>query len=196
MARTPQPQPPQWKKPRMIFVNSMSDLFHKRIPRAFIDQVFDTMERTNWHIYQVLTKRSSLMRHHDARRYGSRPVPRHIWLGVSVEDAPRAKRIAHLRGIHAPTRFVSFEPLLGPMKALNLQGIAWAIVGGESGPRARPMQTDWAVEIKRVCARDDVAFFFKQWGGARPKSGGRLLEGREWNGFPHRAGIDAPRLTL
>jgi len=129
------------------------------------------------------------MRHHDARRYGSCPVPRHIWLGVSVEDAPRAKRIAHLQGIHAPTRFVSFEPLLGPMEALNLRGIAWAIVGGESGPEARPMQAGWAVKIKRVCARDDVAFFFKQWGAARPKSGRRLLEGREWNGFPHKTSV-------
>lgn len=177
-------QPSRWKKPRMIFVNSMSDLFHKAVPREYIDQVFDAMEAADWHVYQVLTKRSSLMRSYVRGRYGSRPVPTHIWLGVSVEDAAHASRIAHLRGINSEARFISFEPLLGCVGDVDLLGIAWAIVGGESGPRARPMDGAWATAIRDICERDGVAFFFKQWGGQRPKSGGRLLDGEEWNGFP------------
>lgn len=162
----------------------MSDLFHKDIERRFIDRVFDTMERADWHVYQVLTKRSSLMRNYVARRYAGCPVPTHIWLGVSVEDAAHKSRIRHLQDINSPARFISFEPLLGPVGDVHLGGIAWAIVGGESGPRARPMDAGWAIELRDVCRRDDVAFFFKQWGGPRPKSGGRLLDGEEWNGFP------------
>jgi protein gp37 len=177
-------QPSEWKKPRMIFVNSMSDLFHKNIDRFHIDMVFDTMEATDWHVYQVLTKRSSLMRSYVRARYNGRPVPRHIWLGVSVEDAARKSRIEHLRQINSEARFISFEPLLGPIGHVDLKGIAWAIVGGESGPRARPMKHAWATELRIACERFGVAFFFKQWGGARPKSGGRLLDGEEWNGFP------------
>ncbi|QPC45041.1 phage Gp37/Gp68 family protein [Kaustia mangrovi] len=177
-------QPARWKRPRMIFVNSMSDLFHKEIPRDFIDRVFDAMERADWHVYQVLTKRSSLMRNYVAKRYAGRPVPTHIWLGVSVEDAAHTSRICHLQDINSPARFISFEPLLGPIGMVDLEGIAWAIVGGESGPRARPMRSVWATQIRDICQRDGVAFFFKQWGGARPKSGGRLLDGEEWNGFP------------
>ena len=177
-------QPAQWKKPRMIFVNSMSDLFQKEIDRAFVDRVFDTMEAADWHVYQVLTKRSSLMMKYVAARYGGGAVPSHIWLGVSVEDRAHAGRIQHLRNVNSEARFISFEPLLGPIGDVDLTGIAWAIVGGESGPRARPMQAEWATEIRDICKRDGVAFFFKQWGGARPKSGGRLLDGEEWNGFP------------
>lgn len=177
-------QPARWRKPRMIFVNSMSDLFHKDVPRAFIDQVFDAMEAAPWHVYQVLTKRSSLMRAFVRRRYGERAVPAHIWLGVSVEDGAHKGRIEHLRGIDSPARFISFEPLLGPVGLVDLSGIAWAIVGGESGPRARPMEGAWATELRLACERHGTAFFFKQWGGARPKSGGRLLDGEEWNGFP------------
>jgi len=177
-------QPLSWKKPRMIFVNSMSDLFHKEIDRRFIDKVFDTMEAGNRHVYQVLTKRSSLMRDYVRKRYGDNPVPTHIWLGVSVEDSAHKGRIAHLQQIDSPARFISFEPLLGPIGDVDLGGIAWAIVGGESGPRARPMRPEWAVELRDACQQANVAFFFKQWGGPTPKSGGRLLEGEEWNGFP------------
>lgn len=177
-------QPASWKKPRMIFVNSMSDLFHKKIDHEHIDKVFDAMEAADWHVYQVLTKRSSQMRNYIRRRYLGRAVPTHIWLGVSVEDAAHKGRIAHLQQIDSEARFISFEPLLGPIGPVDLAGIAWAIVGGESGPRARPMAPSWAVELRDQCEAARVAFFFKQWGGARPKSGGRLLEGEEWNGFP------------
>jgi protein gp37 len=177
-------QPAQWKKPRMIFVNSMSDLFHKDIDRSHIDKVFDAMEAADWHVYQVLTKRSSLMRNYLRARYAGGPVPAHIWLGVSVEDAAHKSRIDHLRQIDSEARFISFEPLLGAIGEVDLSGVAWAIVGGESGPHARPMHPEWATELRHACERHDVAFFFKQWGGARPKSGGRLLEGEEWNGFP------------
>lgn len=179
-------QPLCWKKPRMIFVNSMSDLFQKEIPRHFIDQVFDTMESADWHIYQVLTKRSSLMLKYVEERYDGRKVPTHIWLGVSVENRAHIGRIRHLQKINSEARFISFEPLLGAIGDVDLSGVAWAIVGGESGPRARPMQGEWATEIREICGRDGAAFFFKQWGGARPKSGGRLLNGVEWNGFPWR----------
>ena len=177
-------QPASWKRPRMIFVNSMSDLFHKNVNREYIDQVFDAMENADWHVYQVLTKRSSLMRNYVRKRYGGDAVPSHIWLGVSVEDEAHKKRINHLRQINSKARFISFEPLLGPLGCVDLSGIAWAIVGGESGPRARPMQSDWATELRDRCEANGVAFFFKQWGGSRPKSGGRLLDGAEWNGFP------------
>lgn len=177
-------QPAAWKKPRMIFVNSMSDLFHKEIDRAFIDCVFDVMENVDRHVYQVLTKRSSLMRDYIRARYRDRKVPNHIWLGVSVEDAKYTSRIEHLKQIPSDARFISFEPLLGPISNVGLCGIAWAIVGGESGPRARSMDQSWVRRLRDICERDNVAFFFKQWGGPRPKSGGRLLDGEEWNGFP------------
>lgn len=179
-------QPESWKKPRMIFVNSMSDLFHKEIERVYIDKVFDVMETVNRHVYQVLTKRSSLMREYVRRRYGQKGVPTHIWLGVSVENAAHKGRIEHLRQINSEARFISFEPLLGRIGIVDLGGIAWAIVGGESGPRARLMDPSWATDLRDLCKSSNVAFFFKQWGGARPKSGGRLLEGEEWNGFPWR----------
>ena len=177
-------QPARWKKPRMIFVNSMSDLFHKSIDRGYIDRVFETMEAVDWHVYQILTKRSSLMRDYIKKRYSGGQTPAHIWLGVSVENATHKGRIMHLRQINSAARFISFEPLLGPMGDIDLSEIAWAIVGGESGPRSRPMHADWATEIRLACQRSDVAFFFKQWGGIRPKSGGRLLDGELWDGFP------------
>jgi protein gp37 len=177
-------QPLYWRQTRRIFVNSMSDLFHKKIPRAFIDSVFDTMEEANWHVFQVLTKRSSLMVRYLRERYGSSLAPPHIWLGVSVEDAGNTIRLKHLKIARASIKFVSFEPLLGPVGAVDLVGVDWAIVGGESGPRARRMAEDWAVEILNQCHAANVAFFFKQWGGIRPKSGGRLLRGREWNEYP------------
>ena len=178
-------QPKSWRKPRMIFVNSMSDLFHKKVARSYIDRVFDTMESANWHVYQVLTKRSSLMRNYARHRYGDKQVPSHIWLGVSVESQEQTGRIDHLRDINSPARFISFEPLIGPIGKVDLSGMAWAIVGGESGPGARPMRGEWATELRDLCQRWSVAFFFKQWGGPRPKSGGRLLEGVEWSEFPN-----------
>lgn len=177
-------QPLAWRKPRMIFVNSMSDLFHKKIPRSYIDSVFDVMERADWHVFQLLTKRSSLMRDYVNKRYGGDDAPRHIWLGVSIEDRAHLARLEHLKATNAIARFISFEPLLGPIGNVNLDGIAWAIVGGESGPGARPMREEWAIELRDACLSQDVEFFFKQWGGPRPKSGGRELEGVEWNGFP------------
>jgi protein gp37 len=177
-------QPMRWKKPRMIFVNSMSDLFHKEIPVEYIDEVFSAMERAPWHVYQVLTKRSSRMRDYIKRRYGDASVPRHIWLGTSVESAAYKGRIKQVMQINSEARFISFEPLLAPIGDIDLRGISWAIIGGESGPRARPMSEEWVRELRDICVRDRVAFFFKQWGGPRPKSGGRLLDGLEWNGFP------------
>ncbi|MBI1774401.1 MAG: phage Gp37/Gp68 family protein [Proteobacteria bacterium] len=177
-------QPLQWRQPRRIFVNSMSDLFHKEVPRSFIDSVFDTMEAADWHTYQVLTKRSSLMARYLWRRYGTDLAPPHVWLGVSIEDAQNTVRMRHLQAAQASVKFVSFEPLLGSVGRVDLRGIDWAIVGGESGPHARPMAQEWAIEIRDQCQAANVAFFFKQWGGIRPKSGGRLLCGREWNQYP------------
>jgi protein gp37 len=177
-------QPLRWRAPRMIFVNSMSDLFHKEIPNEFISRVFDTMEDASWHTFQVLTKRSSLMRDFARRRYGTRHGPGHIWFGVSVEDGTKTSRIRHLRDTPAGLRFLSIEPLIGPVGKLDLSEIDWVIVGGESGPRARPMKEEWALDIRDQCEAANVAFFFKQWGGVRPKTGGRKLQGREWNQFP------------
>lgn len=177
-------QPLAWRRPKRIFVNSMSDLFHKEIPRPYIDAVFDTMEAAHWHTFQILTKRSSLMVRYLRERYVDRFAPTHVWLGVSVEDRQNAVRIKHLRASQAAVKFISFEPLLGPVGKVDLSGIDWAIVGGESGPKARPMEEAWAVELHEQCIASGVAFFFKQWGGVRPKSGGRLLLGKEWNEYP------------
>jgi protein gp37 len=162
----------------------MSDLFHKEIPKPFLDAVFDTMETADWHTFQVLTKRSSLMVRYLRTRYGKGSAPPHIWLGVSVEDSKNVIRLKHLHAAQASVKFVSFEPLLGSVGKLDLTGINWAIVGGESGPHARPMAEEWAIEILDQCRSAKVAFFFKQWGGVRPKSGGRLLRKREWNQYP------------
>jgi protein gp37 len=177
-------QPLKWSQPRMIFVNSMSDLFHKKIPEAFIARVFDTMERAHWHTFQVLTKRSSLMRDFLRRRYGHERGPSHIWFGVSVEDHTALSRVRHLQAAPAGVRFLSIEPLIRPVGILDLRDIDWVIVGGESGPRARPMDPAWVSDIRDQCIAASVAFFFKQWGGLRAKSGGRELDGREWNEFP------------
>lgn len=168
----------------MIFVNSMSDLFHKEVPFSFVESVFDTMEAADWHVFQVLTKRSSRMRDYLRTRYAGRHPPDHIWLGVSVEDAKGATRINHLRDAPAGVRFLSVEPLIGPVGPVDLSGVHWVIAGGESGPGARILNIEWARDIRDQCARQGVAFFFKQWGGIRPKSGGRELDGREWNQFP------------
>ena len=180
-------QPLSWKRPRMIFVNSMSDLFHKGIPTEFIDRVFDTMEASDRHVFQVLTKRSSLMKHYLERRYGRGKAPRHIWCGVSVEDRTATARIRHLQAAPAAVRFLSIEPLLGPVGGIDLRGISWVIVGGESGPKARPMEKRWVIDIRDLCERQGVAFFFKQWGGRTPKSGGRRLDGVEHNAMPGAA---------
>jgi protein gp37 len=179
-------QPLRWRHPRMIFVNSMSDLFHKDIPKEFIGRVFDTMEAANWHTFQILTKRSSLMRNFLRSRYGTASGPAHMWFGVSVEDGTKLSRVRHLQETPAGIRFLSIEPLIGPVGTLNLAGIDWVIVGGESGPRARPMEREWVRSICDQCKAAGVAFFFKQWGGLRPKTGGRKLDGREWNQFPKR----------
>lgn len=172
----------------MVFVNSMSDLFHKDVPDAFLDTVFQTMEEAAHHTFQVLTKRSSRMARFMSRRYASRAPPPNIWLGVSVEDGARKSRVAHLQTAIAAIRFLSVEPLIGPIGALDLRGIHWVIVGGESGPGHRPILHAWVEEVRDQCLDQDVAFFFKQWGGLRPKANGRILGGREWNEFPKRRG--------
>jgi protein gp37 len=189
-------QPLEWKRPRMIFVNSMSDLFHKDIPKAHIEAVFDTMERADWHVYQVLTKRSSLMQKFVNDRYRDRKAPRHIWFGVSLENAQAASRIAHLQKANAAVRFLSVEPLIAAIGRLDLHGVDWVIVGGESGPHARPMNPAWAIDVRNQCVAARVAFFFKQWGGRSPKTGGRMLEGREWNQFPKTLAAPQPRPEL
>lgn len=177
-------QPLAWKQPRMIFVNSMSDLFHKDIQRNYISAVFDTMEAADWHIFQVLTKRSSLLQKFINSRYKERVAPRHMWFGVSVENEQATSRISHLQKSNAGTRFLSIEPLIAPVGRLDLAGIDWVIVGGESGPRARSMEREWVIDIRNQCLKARVPFFFKQWGGRSPKTGGRLLDGKEWNQFP------------
>ena len=176
--------PLRWRRARRIFVNSMSDLFHKDITESFIAQIFDTMERADWHTFQVLTKRSSLMRNFVNERYSASSCPPHIWLGVSVEDRQALSRLEHLSQTRSSVRFLSVEPLIGAVGAMNLDGIHWVIVGGESGPRFRPMKEEWALEVRDQCLDAGVAFFFKQWGGIRPKSGGNLLDGRKWTQYP------------
>jgi protein gp37 len=173
-----------WKKPKRIFVNSMSDLFHKDIPSDFIARVFDTMEKADQHVFQVLTKRSSLMRKFVNEHYRRSVTPAHIWLGVSVEDRSALSRVEHLRQTRASVRFLSIEPLLGPIGRINLNAIHWVIVGGESGPGFRPMREEWAVEVRDQCFAAGVPFFFKQWGGIRPKSGGNELQGQVYMQYP------------
>ncbi|WP_265545088.1 phage Gp37/Gp68 family protein [Roseomonas mucosa] len=185
-------QPLLWRRPRRIFVNSMSDLFHKSVPAPFIEHVFDTMERAHWHQFQLLTKRSSLMRDFLKCRYAARPAPPHIWIGVSVEDQARVSRIKHLQQAPAAVRFLSIEPLIAPIGQLDLTGIHWVIVGGESGPRARPMDAEWVRDIRDQCIAAGVPFFFKQWGGFRPTQNGRTIDGRLWDEFPQ----DSPLTML
>lgn len=183
-AVTLQPQmlelPLRWKNPKRIFVNSMSDLFHKDIPLDYIQQVFTTMRTADWHQYQVLTKRAERLEELSP----SLPWVPHIWMGVSIESADYVERIGHLRKSGAYVKFLSLEPLLGPLRKLNLSGIDWVIVGGESGPGARPMDPTWVAEIRDQCLRAGVAFFFKQWGGVNKKRTGRTIEGRTWDEMP------------
>ena len=172
--------PLSWKKPQTIFVNSMSDLFHKNVPLEFIQKVFDVMNRAHWHTFQILTKRSERLFQLDKHL---KWAP-NIWMGVSVENEKYLKRIDHLRSTNAYIKFLSIEPLIGPIDNLNLKNIDWVIVGGESGPRARPMLEEWVVDIKDECKYQNVPFFFKQWGGVNKKKAGRLLEGRTWDEMP------------
>ncbi|MFO7973540.1 MAG: phage Gp37/Gp68 family protein [Candidatus Hydrogenedentota bacterium] len=172
--------PLSWRKPRIIFVNSMSDLFHEEVDVAFIQRVFRTMERAHWHQFQVLTKRAERL----ATLAADLSWPENVWMGVTVESAAYLERIQLLRRVPAIVRFVSMEPLLGPITSLNLKGIDWVIVGGESGPGARPMQEEWVVSIKRECQLSDTAFFFKQWGGVNKKKNGRVLQNRTWDAMP------------
>jgi len=169
-----------WRRPRVVFVNSMSDLFHERVPLAFIRRVFEVMRRASWHTFQVLTKRSE-------RLAEVAPVldwPANVWMGVSIENADYAWRADDLRSTGACVKFLSLEPLLGPLPGLDLDGIDWAIVGGESGPKARPMREEWVLDIREQCVSAGVPFFFKQWGGVNKKRAGRTLEGRTWDEMP------------
>lgn len=176
-------QPRAWKRPRTVFVNSMSDLFQVDVPLEFIRAVFDTMKATPQHTYQILTKRSDRL----LQLADQLPWPRNVWMGVSVEDDRVTGRIDDLRQVNAAVRFLSLEPLIGPLPELDLRGIHWAIVGGESGPGARPMQRAWVEQIQRQCQAAGVAFFFKQWGGVRKHETGRTLHGRTWDEMPARA---------
>lgn len=172
--------PLRWKQPRTIFVNSMSDLFHEDVPVRFIQRIFDVMEAAHWHTFQVLTKRSERL----LELCRQLPWPPNVWMGVSVEDEAWSFRIDYLRATNAHTKFLSLEPLLAPLSNLNLSGIDWVIVGGESGPGARPMDEGWVIDLRRQCQRAGVSFFFKQWGGVQKKKAGRLLEGRTWDELP------------
>jgi protein gp37 len=175
--------PQSWRQPRVVFVNSMSDLFHEEIPDDFIAGVFSSMRRARRHTFQILTKRGDRL----AKLAPRLPWPENVWMGVSVEDGRVVDRISHLQKVPAAVRFLSLEPLIGPLDALPLVGIDWAIVGGESGPHARPMRREWVNSILQQCRAAGVAFFFKQWGGARKDLTGRKLNGRYYDEMPrHR----------
>jgi len=173
-------QPFAWRKPMMVFVNSMSDLFHEEIPVDFVLQVFQVMADARHHTFQVLTKRADRLVELDEKI----AWPDNVWMGVTVEHDDYRHRLRSLKSCGAAVKFVSFEPLLGPIRDVDFGGIGWAIVGGESGPCARPMDPQWALDLRDACLQQSVPFFFKQWGGARKKKAGRLLDGREWNQLP------------
>ena len=175
--------PEGWTRPRMIFVNSMSDLFHPEVPVTFVEDVLAVMRRTPQHTYQVLTKRSKRL----AALADDADWPPNLWLGVSVESQQYAFRAEHLRTVPAAVRFLSLEPLLGPVE-IDLDGIDWVIVGGESGPAARPMDPEWALDLRDACVGSVTPFFFKQWGGRSPKAGGRTLDDRTWDQYPTLTG--------
>jgi protein gp37 len=172
--------PLRWRRPRTIFVNSMSDLFHEEIPTEYIAKIFDVMQRAEWHVFQVLTKRPERLE----ALAEDLPWPPNVWMGVSIENRRFVHRADHLRRTPAQIKFISAEPLLGPLGRLDLSGIHWLIAGGESGPRHRPMKVEWARDLRDRCAEENVAFFFKQWGGIRSKTGGRVLDGRTWDELP------------
>jgi protein gp37 len=175
--------PLRWRRPRMIFVNSMSDLFHKDVPAEFIARCFDVMQRASWHTFQVLTKRPERA----LELAGQLSWPPNVWMGTSVESAEYASRIKDLIQLPATIRFLSLEPLLGPIPDLPLEGVHWMIVGGESGPGARPMEREWVTQIRDRCRRFGVPFFFKQWGGVNKKKSGRVLDDRTWDEMPEVA---------
>jgi protein gp37 len=180
-------EPLRWKTPKMVFVNSMSDLFHKDVPEDYAEAVCRVMERANWHTYQVLTKRSSRMRSLLQGRLRFAAALPHVWWGVSVEDrAHGLPRVEHLRQAPAAVRFLSVEPLLEDLGDVNLEGIHWVIVGGESGPGSRPMRKEWVLSLRDRCARAAVPFFFKQWGGVHKGKAGRAIDGRTYDGVPGR----------
>jgi protein gp37 len=172
--------PLRWRRPRVIFVNSMSDLFHEAIPDDFITDVFDVMARADWHVFQVLTKREDRL----AGMAANLPWPPNVWMGVTIENRRFVHRAVRLREVPAAVRFISAEPLLGPLEGLDLDGIDWLIAGGESGPRHRAVRAEWLRDLRDRCTADGVAYFFKQWGGRRPKAGGRELDGRTWEEMP------------
>ncbi|MBI5428781.1 MAG: phage Gp37/Gp68 family protein [Nitrospinae bacterium] len=174
-------QPLDWKKPRAIFVNSMSDLFHEDIPFSYIEKVFRVMEKAHWHTFQILTKRAERLSGSACRLNW----PANVWMGVSIETPEYLRRVDCLRNVPAKTRFLSIEPLLDKMGILNLKGIDWVIAGGESGPGARQMDPIWVREIRDQCLKNKVPFFFKQWGGFQKKKAGRELDGRTWDEMPH-----------
>lgn len=180
--------PLRWRAPRHVFVNSMSDLFHARVPTTFIQDVFTVMAAAPQHTFQVLTKRPRRL----ARLADTLPWPGNVWMGVTVEDSDALTRIDDLRRVPAAVRFLSCEPLLGPLTGIDLDGITWVIAGGESGPHHRPVDPAWVVELRDQCISDGVPFLFKQWGGRTPKSGGRQLDGRTWNQMPHLPAHGAP----
>lgn len=173
-------EPLRWKRPRMVFVNSMSDLFHERVPASEVRRIFEVMRLAHWHSFQVLTKRPARC----LELSNDLCWPDNVWMGTSVESADYLRRIELLRRVPAAVRFLSLEPLLGPLPQLCLDGIHWVIVGGESGPGARQMEPSWVREIQRICARSEVPFFFKQWGGTRKKAAGRVLDGKVWDEMP------------
>ncbi len=173
-------KPLTWKKPQRIFVNSMSDLFHQDVPMEFIQRVFEIMNKADWHQYQILTKRSSRL----AELSSDLPWSSHIWMGVTVENADCVHRIENLRKTGAHLKFLSLEPLLSPLEHLPLDGIDWVIVGGESGPGARPMEREWVLDVRNQCHEAHVPFFFKQWGGVHKKKAGRVLDGRTYDEIP------------
>ena len=194
-ALTLQPQmlelPMHWRKPQRIFVNSMSDLFHKDVPLDYIRAVFDVMRRAHWHEFQVLTKRAERL----AELSPLLPWSKNVWMGVSVENGDYIDRINFLRLTGAAVKFLSIEPLLGPIGELDLSNINWVIVGGESGPGARPMRREWVVDIRRQCYLANVAFFIKQWGGVNKKRSGRELDGRTYDEFPNRRSRPEPKIA-
>jgi protein gp37 len=173
-------KPLAWKKSQMIFVNSMSDLFHNDVPDEYILKVIDVMRRAHWHRFQILTKRADRLEEVDSLI----DWPDNVWMGVSLEDQVRVFRVAHLRRTGASIKFLSLEPLIGPVSAIDLSGIDWVIVGGESGPGSRPMEKEWVIALRDQCIREKVPFFFKQWGGVNKKKAGRELDGQIWSQMP------------
>jgi len=185
--------PIKWKKPRVIFTCSMGDLFHEKVPFKFIEQVFDVMKKTDRHVYQVLTKRPERA----LELASNLPWPENVWLGTTVENADCLWRVDTLRQVEkAQLRFLSLEPLLGPLHDLDLEGIGWVIVGGESGPGAREMKKEWALEVRNICLNADVPFFFKQWGGVQKKKRGRILDGRLYSEMPEILTQGSPQLAF